>query len=61
MKYSHRVEEKTQHIIVLHSSDFVPLQSDIRDYDSLYKICEGVDCIFHTASYGMSGPEQVSS
>uniref|UniRef100_A0A4W5QNB1 Short chain dehydrogenase/reductase family 42E, member 2 n=1 Tax=Hucho hucho TaxID=62062 RepID=A0A4W5QNB1_9TELE len=23
-------------------------QSDIRDYDSLYKICEGVDCIFHT-------------
>uniref|UniRef100_A0A8C7MGB9 Short chain dehydrogenase/reductase family 42E, member 2 n=1 Tax=Oncorhynchus kisutch TaxID=8019 RepID=A0A8C7MGB9_ONCKI len=34
-------------------------QSDIRDYDSLYKICEGVDCIFHTASYGMSGPEQL--
>ncbi|KAM4598293.1 putative short-chain dehydrogenase/reductase family 42E member 2 [Polymixia lowei] len=34
-------------------------QSDIRDYDSLYKMCEGVDCIFHTASYGMSGPEQL--
>uniref|UniRef100_A0A3Q3NE34 Short chain dehydrogenase/reductase family 42E, member 2 n=1 Tax=Mastacembelus armatus TaxID=205130 RepID=A0A3Q3NE34_9TELE len=34
-------------------------QSDIRDYSSLYKICEGVDCIFHTASYGMSGPEQL--
>uniref|UniRef100_A0A8C9XUI6 Short chain dehydrogenase/reductase family 42E, member 2 n=1 Tax=Sander lucioperca TaxID=283035 RepID=A0A8C9XUI6_SANLU len=36
-------------------------QSDIRDYSSLYKVCEGVDCIFHTASYGMSGPEQVTS
>ncbi|GLD66162.1 putative short-chain dehydrogenase/reductase family 42E member 2 [Lates japonicus] len=34
-------------------------QSDIRDYTSLYKVCEGVDCIFHTASYGMSGPEQL--
>uniref|UniRef100_A0A8C9XT12 Short chain dehydrogenase/reductase family 42E, member 2 n=1 Tax=Sander lucioperca TaxID=283035 RepID=A0A8C9XT12_SANLU len=40
---------------------FLPsfLQSDIRDYSSLYKVCEGVDCIFHTASYGMSGPEQL--
>uniref|UniRef100_A0A3B4CQC0 3-beta hydroxysteroid dehydrogenase/isomerase domain-containing protein n=1 Tax=Pygocentrus nattereri TaxID=42514 RepID=A0A3B4CQC0_PYGNA len=36
------------------------LQGDVRDYDTLYKICAGVDCIFHTASYGMSGPEQVS-
>ncbi|XP_068435440.1 putative short-chain dehydrogenase/reductase family 42E member 2 [Clinocottus analis] len=34
-------------------------QSDIRDYSSLYKVCEGVDCIFHTASSGMSGPEQL--
>lgn len=34
-------------------------QSDIRDHESLYKVCEGVDCIFHTASYGMSGPEQL--
>ncbi|XP_071766541.2 putative short-chain dehydrogenase/reductase family 42E member 2 [Centroberyx gerrardi] len=34
-------------------------QSDIRDYSSLYKVCEGVECIFHTASYGMSGPEQL--
>ncbi|XP_070779883.1 putative short-chain dehydrogenase/reductase family 42E member 2 [Enoplosus armatus] len=34
-------------------------QSDIRDYSSLYKVCEGVVCIFHTASYGMSGPEQL--
>lgn len=35
-------------------------QIDIRDYDALYKISAGVDVIFHTASYGMSGPEQVS-
>uniref|UniRef100_A0A4W3HDK1 Short chain dehydrogenase/reductase family 42E, member 2 n=1 Tax=Callorhinchus milii TaxID=7868 RepID=A0A4W3HDK1_CALMI len=35
------------------------LQSDIRDYDALYKACEGVDCIFHAASYGMSGTEQL--
>ncbi|TWW69977.1 putative short-chain dehydrogenase/reductase family 42E member 2 [Takifugu flavidus] len=34
-------------------------QEDIRDYSALYKLCEGVDCIFHTASYGMSGPEQL--
>ncbi|XP_034566636.1 putative short-chain dehydrogenase/reductase family 42E member 2 [Notolabrus celidotus] len=34
-------------------------QSDIRDYPSLRKVCEGADCIFHTASYGMSGPEQL--
>ncbi|XP_026064750.1 putative short-chain dehydrogenase/reductase family 42E member 2 [Carassius auratus] len=35
------------------------LQIDIRDYDALYKICAGVDVIYHTASYGMSGPEQL--
>uniref|UniRef100_A0A667XE09 Short chain dehydrogenase/reductase family 42E, member 2 n=1 Tax=Myripristis murdjan TaxID=586833 RepID=A0A667XE09_9TELE len=34
-------------------------QCDIRDYSSLYKVCDGVECIFHTASYGMSGPEQL--
>ncbi|XP_068192443.1 putative short-chain dehydrogenase/reductase family 42E member 2 [Antennarius striatus] len=34
-------------------------QIDIRDYSSLYKVCDGVNCIFHTASYGMSGPEQL--
>lgn len=38
----------------------VSSQEDIRNYSSLYKLCEGVDCIFHTASYGMSGPEQVT-
>ncbi|XP_038676818.1 putative short-chain dehydrogenase/reductase family 42E member 2 [Scyliorhinus canicula] len=34
------------------------LQSDIRDYDALYQACEGVDCVYHAASYGMSGTEQ---
>ncbi|XP_077389386.1 putative short-chain dehydrogenase/reductase family 42E member 2 isoform X2 [Festucalex cinctus] len=34
-------------------------QSDIRDYSSLFSLCEGVDCVFHCASYGMSGPEQL--
>ncbi|KAL2100913.1 hypothetical protein ACEWY4_002674 [Coilia grayii] len=34
-------------------------QSDIRDYEALLKVSEGVDCIFHTAAYGMSGPEQL--
>ncbi|XP_076866272.1 putative short-chain dehydrogenase/reductase family 42E member 2 [Brachyhypopomus gauderio] len=35
------------------------LQGDIRDYDTLYKACAEVDCVFHTASCGMSGPEQL--
>ncbi|XP_062871998.1 putative short-chain dehydrogenase/reductase family 42E member 2 isoform X2 [Trichomycterus rosablanca] len=37
----------------------VYMQGDVRDYNTLYKVCAGVDCIFHTASYGMSGPEQL--
>ncbi|XP_049601045.1 putative short-chain dehydrogenase/reductase family 42E member 2 [Syngnathus scovelli] len=34
-------------------------QSDIRDYLALFDVCDGVDCVFHSASYGMSGPEQL--
>ncbi|XP_061830386.1 putative short-chain dehydrogenase/reductase family 42E member 2 [Nerophis lumbriciformis] len=34
-------------------------QKDIRDYSSLFDLCDGVDCIFHSAAYGMSGPEQL--
>lgn len=37
------------------------LQADVRDYDALFAACEGADCVFHVASYGMSGREQVSS
>ncbi|OCT64235.1 putative short-chain dehydrogenase/reductase family 42E member 2 [Xenopus laevis] len=35
------------------------IQGDIRDYDCLHAACEGVDCIFHVASYGMSGHQQL--
>lgn len=35
------------------------IQGDIRDYDSLYDACEGVDCVFHAASFGMSGYQQL--
>ncbi|CAL8264942.1 unnamed protein product [Gadus morhua 'NCC'] len=34
-------------------------EGDIRDYGSLFRACEGVECVFHTASCGMSGPEQL--
>uniref|UniRef100_A0A3B3T110 Short chain dehydrogenase/reductase family 42E, member 2 n=1 Tax=Paramormyrops kingsleyae TaxID=1676925 RepID=A0A3B3T110_9TELE len=34
-------------------------QGDVRDFDSLIEVCQAVDCIFHAASYGMSGPEQL--
>ncbi|XP_063285556.1 putative short-chain dehydrogenase/reductase family 42E member 2 [Pelobates fuscus] len=34
------------------------VKSDIRDCDSLYKASEGVDCVFHVASIGMSGVHQ---
>lgn len=31
------------------------IQGDIRNQDMLMKACAGVDCVFHIASYGMSG------
>ncbi|XP_053550234.1 putative short-chain dehydrogenase/reductase family 42E member 2 [Bombina bombina] len=34
-------------------------QGDIRNYDSLYNACQDVDCIFHLASFGMSGSQQL--
>ncbi|XP_030622006.1 short-chain dehydrogenase/reductase family 42E member 1 [Chanos chanos] len=36
------------------------LQGDIRDYDQVKKAVEGMDCVFHIASYGMSGREQLN-
>lgn len=36
------------------------LQADVRDYDAIFAAFEGADCVFHVASYGMSGREQVS-
>ncbi|NXV94143.1 D42E1 reductase, partial [Calonectris borealis] len=37
----------------------VCVQADIRDYDAIFAACEGADCVFHVASYGMSGREQL--
>ncbi|XP_070422644.1 putative short-chain dehydrogenase/reductase family 42E member 2 isoform X1 [Equus przewalskii] len=34
------------------------IQADIRDEEALYRAFEGVDCVFHVASYGMSGAEK---
>uniref|UniRef100_A0A8D0ETA5 Short chain dehydrogenase/reductase family 42E, member 2 n=1 Tax=Strix occidentalis caurina TaxID=311401 RepID=A0A8D0ETA5_STROC len=33
--------------------------ADVRDYDAISAACEGADCVFHVASYGMSGREQL--
>ncbi|XP_062999116.1 putative short-chain dehydrogenase/reductase family 42E member 2 [Elgaria multicarinata webbii] len=37
----------------------VLVQADVRNYDDLFAACEGADCVFHTASYGMTGTEQL--
>nr|XP_060504735.1 putative short-chain dehydrogenase/reductase family 42E member 2 [Panthera onca] len=35
------------------------IQADVRDEEALYRAFEGVDCVFHVASYGMSGVEKL--
>ncbi|XP_051512007.1 short-chain dehydrogenase/reductase family 42E member 1 [Myxocyprinus asiaticus] len=35
-------------------------QADIRDYMQVEKAVQGVHCVFHIASYGMSGREQLN-
>ncbi|XP_042293168.1 putative short-chain dehydrogenase/reductase family 42E member 2 [Sceloporus undulatus] len=35
------------------------IQGDVRDDKAVFRACEGVDCVFHAASYGMSGSEQL--
>ncbi|KAM9599114.1 putative short-chain dehydrogenase/reductase family 42E member 2 [Morphnus guianensis] len=37
----------------------VCIQADVRDYDAIFAAFEGADCVFHVASYGMSGREQL--
>uniref|UniRef100_A0A8D2M7E2 3-beta hydroxysteroid dehydrogenase/isomerase domain-containing protein n=1 Tax=Zonotrichia albicollis TaxID=44394 RepID=A0A8D2M7E2_ZONAL len=37
----------------------IPSGTDIRDYSAVLAVCEGADCVFHVASYGMSGTEQL--
>ncbi|XP_077980644.1 short-chain dehydrogenase/reductase family 42E member 1-like [Glandiceps talaboti] len=34
-------------------------QGDVRDRNFIFQVCAGADCIFHLASYGMSGKEQL--
>ncbi|KAM4603124.1 short-chain dehydrogenase/reductase family 42E member 1 [Polymixia lowei] len=36
------------------------LRGDIREYAQVEKAVAGVDCVFHIASYGMSGREQLN-
>uniref|UniRef100_A0A4W6E9H3 Short chain dehydrogenase/reductase family 42E, member 1 n=1 Tax=Lates calcarifer TaxID=8187 RepID=A0A4W6E9H3_LATCA len=40
--------------------DIVFVQGDIRDYVQVERAITGVDCVFHIASYGMSGREQLN-
>lgn len=40
--------------------DIVFVQGDIRIYDQVEQAMMGVDCVFHIASYGMSGREQLN-
>ncbi|XP_062957191.1 putative short-chain dehydrogenase/reductase family 42E member 2 [Cynocephalus volans] len=35
------------------------IQADVRDEEALYHAFEGVDCVFHVASYGMTGAEKL--
>lgn len=39
----------------------VRIRGDIRRQDALLEACDGVDCIFHIASFGMSGKEMVDT
>ncbi|XP_039990866.1 short-chain dehydrogenase/reductase family 42E member 1 isoform X2 [Xiphias gladius] len=40
--------------------DIVFVQGDIRDYAQVERAITAVDCVFHIASYGMSGREQLN-
>ncbi|ELK12122.1 Putative short chain dehydrogenase/reductase family 42E member 2 [Pteropus alecto] len=35
------------------------IQADVRDEEALVRAFEGVDCVFHVASHGMSGAEKL--
>ncbi|XP_029140921.1 putative short-chain dehydrogenase/reductase family 42E member 2 [Protobothrops mucrosquamatus] len=35
------------------------VQADVRDYEKVFQASEGIDTMFHLASFGMSGDEQV--
>lgn len=42
-------------------SGVVFVQADVRHYNDLYSVCEGVDCVFHVAAFGMTGTEQLKT
>ncbi|KAK3593618.1 hypothetical protein CHS0354_025510 [Potamilus streckersoni] len=46
-------------IWTLHN-DMEFIQVDITDYSALEEVFAGVDCVYHMASYGMSGREQLN-
>ncbi|XP_070580013.1 short-chain dehydrogenase/reductase family 42E member 1-like [Ptychodera flava] len=35
------------------------IQGDVRDRNFIFQVCRGASCVFHLASYGMSGKEQL--
>ena len=48
-------------ICVIYYFCFPYFQGDLRNHAEVEDVLEGVDCVYHMASYGMSGREQVSS
>lgn len=41
------------------NESFSLIQGDIRNYEDICSLIEGADVVYHMASYGMSGREQV--
>ncbi|XP_039216783.1 putative short-chain dehydrogenase/reductase family 42E member 2 isoform X4 [Crotalus tigris] len=53
-----KIVENTAEILTLPLRK-VSDKSDVRNFSDLYSACEGVDCLIHTAAYGVTGIEQV--
>lgn len=41
-------------------ADILSVRGDVRDYADVVKAVDGATCVFHVASYGMSGKEQLN-
>lgn len=59
--------EKGHHVVLfdVKTPENIPegasfIQGDIRDYDSVHGAFSQADCVYHLASYGMSGREQLN-
>nr|CAB3265924.1 short-chain dehydrogenase/reductase family 42E member 1 [Phallusia mammillata] len=35
------------------------MQGDVRDYSAVLKACQDIDCVYHVASFGLSGKDQL--